>query len=294
VRATPIALVPRSAVGRWLSLARSDGQGAPLSCEAERVRAALAQNGASFFEDIVRASGVLRVQAETALGALVSRGVVGSDGFSGLRALLVPASRRRENEHGRRRSRTPLHDLESAGRWSLLPQPAPDAESPSEEDVEAIARTLLRRWGVVFRRVLDREGALPPWRDLLRCYRRLEARGEIRGGRFVAGFSGEQYALADAVAGLRAARRKPFDGALVAVSAADPLNVVGLLTPGRRVPAFAQNRVLYRDGLAIAAREGAETRVISDDAEAPEHELTSALIRRRLPATVRAYLGNAT
>jgi ATP-dependent helicase Lhr and Lhr-like helicase len=294
VRATPIALVPRPAVGRWLALATGDAHAAPLSYEAERVRAALEKSGASFFEDIVRASGVLRVQAETALGALVSRGIVGSDGFSGLRALLVPASRRRDNDYARRRNRTPLYSLESAGRWSLLPQPTPDAGALPEDDVEAIARTLLRRWGVVFRRVIDREGVLPPWRELLRVYRRLEARGEIRGGRFVAGFSGEQYALPDAVGALRAARKKPRDGVLVAVSAADPLNIVGLLTPGRRVPAFAQNRVLYRDGVAVAAREGAETRVLDAGGEEPNHELASALIRRRLPATVRAYLGNAT
>ncbi|HSU40039.1 MAG TPA: hypothetical protein VLJ38_10735, partial [Polyangiaceae bacterium] len=152
---------------------------------------------------------------------------------------------------------------------------------------------LLHRWGVVFRRVIDREGALPPWRDLLRCYRRLEARGEIRGGRFVAGFSGEQYALPDAVAALRAVRRKPHDHALIAVSAADPLNVVGILTPGRRVPALAGNRVLFQDGLAVAVREGATTRLLAGDAEKPAHELEAALIRRRLPPTVRAYLGNA-
>ena len=292
VRATPITLVPRAAVGRWLGLAPLAAGGSPLSYEAERVHAALSRSGASFFEDIVRESGVLRVQAETALGELVSRGLVGSDGFSGLRALLIPASRRRESEYGRRRGRAPLYSLESAGRWALL-APRPDTSGLAEEEVEAIARTLLRRWGVVFRRVIDREGVLPPWRELLRCYRRLEARGEIRGGRFVSGFTGEQYALPDAVTALRAVRKKPRDGQLVALSAADPLNVVGLLTPGRRLPAFAQNRVLYRDGVAVAAREGAETRVWDESSE-PAHALTAALIRRRLPPTVRAYLGNAT
>jgi ATP-dependent Lhr-like helicase len=294
VRATPISLVPRAAVGRWRALAPSGIEASPLSYEAAQVFAALEQNGASFFEDIVRASGVLRVQAETALGALVSHGLVGSDGFSGLRALLVPASRRRESEYGRRRGRAPLYSLESAGRWALLaPRPTPATEL-AEDEVEAIARTLLRRWGVVFRRVIDREGLLPPWRELLRCYRRLEARGEIRGGRFVAGFSGEQYALPDAVGALRAVRRKAKDGRLVAVSAADPLNIVGLLTPGRRVPAFAQNRVLYRDGVPVAAREGAETHALPDGSVEPSHEFAQALLGRRLPPTVRAYLGNAT
>jgi ATP-dependent Lhr-like helicase len=165
-------------------------------------------------------------------------------------------------------------------------------EKPNDEDTEAIARVLLRRWGVVFRRVIDREGTLPPWRDLLRAYRRMEGRGEIRGGRFVAGFTGEQYALPEAVGALRAVRKKARSGALVAVSAADPLNVVGVLTTGRRVPALAGNRVLYRDGIPIAVREGAEARSMDESGEVP-HELRAALIQRRLPPLVRAYLGNA-
>jgi len=182
-----------------------------------------------------------------------------------------------------------------SGRWALHGT-TPEAHPLGDEELEALAWTLLRRWGVVFRRVLDREGQLPPWRDLLRCYRRLEARGEIRGGRFVAGFTGEQYALPDAVAALRAMRRKAPDGALVAVSAADPLNVVGILTTGRRVPALAGNRVLFQDGIAVAVREGAITKFFADDPAQPgrpAHELESALIRRRLPPTVRAYLGSA-
>jgi ATP-dependent Lhr-like helicase len=133
---------------------------------------------------------------------------------------------------------------------------------------------------VVFRRVIDREGSLPPWRDLLRCYRRLEARGEIRGGRFVAGFSGEQYALPEAVGALRATRKRPHDGVLVAVSGSDPLNVVGMLTPGRRVPALANNRVLYVDGIPVAAREGSEVHVLHESRYALE-ELEAALTRRR-------------
>jgi ATP-dependent Lhr-like helicase len=296
VRATPITLVPRENVGRWRALALANASVTPLSPDAEAVRAALETRGASFFDDLVRASGLVRTQVEIALGELVSRGLVSSDGFNGLRALLVPASRRGKHEYGRHRGRTPIYALAGAGRWSLFTD-APDARAETEplgEDaVEAVAWTLLRRWGVVFRRVIDREGALPPWRELLRCYRRLEARGEIRGGRFVAGFTGEQYALPDAVAALRSVRRKAPERALVAVSAADPLNVVGILTPGRRVAALAGNRVLFQDGVAVAVREGATTRLLSDDAQKPAHELEAALIRRRLPPTVRAYLGNA-
>jgi ATP-dependent Lhr-like helicase len=292
VRTTPIALVPRASVERWLALAPAGHEATPLSHGAAAVRDALARGGASFFEDIVRASGLLRTQVELSLAELVSRGLVGSDGFSGLRALLVPANKRRETEHGRRRGR-PTYGLENAGRWSLLAtQPIDSSPTLGDDDLEAVARTLLRRWGVVFRRVVDREGALPPWRDLLRCYRRLEARGEIRGGRFVSGFSGEQYALPEAVTALRAARKRPKTGTLIAVSAADPLNVVGILTPGQRVPSLAGNRVLYRDGVPVAAREGAETRLIGERTS-PEPELEAALIRRPLSPGVRAYLGSA-
>jgi ATP-dependent Lhr-like helicase len=294
VRATPITLVPRAALGRWRALGFAGGNDGALSGDAERVRAALERGGASFFDDLVRASGLLRTQVETALGELVSRGLVGSDGFSGLRALLVPQSKRERNDHGRHRGRTPAYALAGAGRWSLFASAtAPNGTALGDDDLEAVAWTLLRRWGVVFRRVLDREGALPPWRDLLRCYRRLEARGEIRGGRFVAGFTGEQYALPDAVTALRAVRKKERDGALVAVSAADPLNVVGVLTPGRRVPALAGNRVLLRDGVPVAVREGAVTRLLAEDPALATHELESALTRRRLPPSVRAYLGSA-
>jgi ATP-dependent Lhr-like helicase len=290
VRSTPIALVPRVAVRRWLAVSGSAPSDAPLTHDAERLLSVFERSGASFFDDLIAGSGLVRAQAENALGELVSRGLVGSDGFSGLRALLVPSSRRREASPWRRHGRASAVRLEATGRWTLFGRDHP--ERPSEEDTEAIARVLLRRWGVVFRRVIDREGALPPFRDLLRAYRRLEGRGEIRGGRFISGFTGEQYALPEAVGALRAVRRKERSGALVAVSAADPLNVVGLLAPGRRVPALAGNRVLYKDGVPVAVREGAEARSFDDTGEVP-HDLERALIQRRLPPLVRAYLGNA-
>jgi ATP-dependent Lhr-like helicase len=278
VRATPVTLVPRAAVTRWMALAPKNADTTPLSPEAERVRGLLEHRGASFFDDLVCDSGMQRVEVEAALGELVSRGLVGSDGFMGLRALLVPASKRRESDYGRR-GRPAAASLESAGRWALFTRPRV-SDALDDESIEAVARTLLRRWGVVFRRVIDREGSLPPWRDLLRCYRRLEARGEIRGGRFVAGFSGEQYALPDAIGTLRAIRKQPHDGVLVVVSGADPLNVVGMLTPGRRVPALAKNRVLYVDGIPAASREGAEVHVLQESRYAA-HELEAALTRRR-------------
>jgi ATP-dependent Lhr-like helicase len=149
---------------------------------------------------------------------------------------------------------------------------------------------LLRRYGVVLRRLLEQE-ELPPWRDLLRVYRKLEARGEIRGGRFVAGFSGEQFALPEAVGLLRSVRRKPATGVLVSVSAADPLNLVGIITPGSRVLPVAANRVLYSDGLPVAIREAGEVRFLGDAPPARHWELRNALIRRSVPPALRAYLG---
>jgi ATP-dependent Lhr-like helicase len=137
------------------------------------------------------------------------------------------------------------------------------SKSDDAEQVEEIALTLLRRYGVVFTRMLEREAAwLPKWRDLLRVYRRLEARGEIRGGRFVSGFSGEQFALPEAVAALRAIRRRGPDESLVSVSGADPLNLAGILTPGPKLASLTGNRVLYRDGIPLAFLEGNSTRFL--------------------------------
>jgi ATP-dependent Lhr-like helicase len=154
-----------------------------------------------------------------------------------------------------------------------------DQETASRDDiVELCARQLLRRYGVVFRRVIERETGLPPWRDLLYQLRRLEARGEIRGGRFVAGFAGEQYALPEAVTQLRAIRRKEAGGCFVRVSGSDPLNLAGITTPGTKIAALATNRILYRDGVPIAARVGGELVELHASAEELRNE-----IRVRLP-----------
>jgi ATP-dependent Lhr-like helicase len=145
----------------------------------------------------------------------------------------------------------------------------------------------LRRWGVVFWKVIALEADwLPPWRDLLMCCRRLEARGEIRGGRFVAGFSGEQYATPEAVGLLRDMRKKPANGQFIAVSAADPLNLIGTLTPEGRVPALTGNRVLYRDGLPIAAYAAGEVRFLTELDPKAQWEAQNAILRRHVPAAL--------
>ncbi|HEY6783526.1 MAG TPA: hypothetical protein VI159_01165, partial [Gemmatimonadales bacterium] len=164
---------------------------------------------------------------------------------------------------------------------------------PAEQLVEALAWQLLRRYGVVFRRLVEREGSLAPWRDILRVYRRLEARGEIRGGRFVGGFSGEPYALPEAIGLLRAARKDEPSGVLVSVCGADPMNLVGVITPGDPVPALATNRVLLRDGIPVAVQEGdgRSVRVLVDALPEEAQLLRTALVRRRPTPLVRAYLG---
>ncbi len=162
--------------------------------------------------------------------------------------------------------------------------------------MEQVVRGLLRRWGVVFRKLLERETLLPPWRDMLRVLRRLEARGEIRGGRFVDGFSGEQYALPEAVGRLRAIRKQPKKGTLVSVSAADPLNLIGIAVPGERgerLAALSGNRLLYRDGEPIAVQEGKEIRFLVDLDPATRWQAQSALVRRAVAPKLKAYLGRS-
>ena len=239
------------------------------------------ENGASFFDELVEGTRLLRVQVEEALAELVALGIVTSDSFGGLRALLVPSSLRRPIAGGRRRRRSSAFGMENAGRWALARRQGP---KPEADAVEHIARELLQRYGVVFWRLLGREAVwLPPWRDLLRVYRRLEARGEIRGGRFVSGFSGEQFALPEAVGRLRALRRQGDNGTWISVSGADPLNLVGFIVPGPRLPALTGNRVLYRDGIAIALLAAGEVQFLEELDKASAWEASNALLRSPIP-----------
>ena len=250
---SPIVILPRETLPLWRGMT-ANGNGAedeyPLSTGAGRVHDLLMERGALFFQELVQASGLLRVQTEEALAELVAGGLVTSDSYQGLRVLVTPPSRRRRF-HGRRSRRGPSFD--SAGRWSLLDRAAAPLSGEHREEVcEHAARSLLRRYGVVCRSVLQRENGLPGWRDLLRVFRRLEARGEIRGGRFVGALGGEQFALAEAVKALRRCRRESNADDWIVLSAADPLNLAGILTPGGRVPAVHSHRLLYRDGVAVA------------------------------------------
>ncbi|HEX5340282.1 MAG TPA: DEAD/DEAH box helicase [Gammaproteobacteria bacterium] len=285
VRGTPIAFVAREALPHWRALTESpDAATLNLSHPAQRVHAALQQRGALFFSDLVQITGLLRTQVETALGELATWGLATSDTFAGLRALITPAGKRaplaRSTRYRLRRGNAP--GVNEAGRWSLAPRQVIDGDTPADsEALTHLAEVLLRRYGVVFRKVLERESALPPWRELLYIYRRLEARGEVRGGRFVDGFAGEQFALPDAVGAMRAIRKQPRDGMLVSVSAADVLNLTGIITPGQRVPVQGENRVLYRDGIPVAVQVAEDVRFLEEVTPDTEWALRNHLLRRR-------------
>jgi len=279
VRATPISLIARARLTAWLTMSRRPEPGTlRLSADARKVADTLDRHGALFFDDILAASGLLHTQVEAALGELVSTAGLSSDSFAGLRALLVPAHRR--PGFGRNRPRRRVGPgVAAAGRWTPQRPHGAGTESVIEDHaVETIARGLLRRYGVVFRRLLEREAHTPPWRDLLYVYRRLEARGEIRGGRFVDTFSGEQFALPEAV-GLLRDKGRTETGTIVAVAATDPLNLTGIVTPGERVPAHLGYRIAYLDGIPAAAATGQGVRLLIECDPTIERALRDSLAR---------------
>jgi ATP-dependent Lhr-like helicase len=295
IRSTPIVLLPRAQLRSWRALLDPARQ-VELSALAQSVYDALAAHGAMFFDELLAEVRVLRIELGNALGELVAAGLANSDSFAGLRALLKPVAKRNAFSSSRRaRSSALIGGMDDAGRWALVSRPAAGAienaakNTPARrhqlppEALEHVAMTLLRRYGVVFWRVLEREAEwLPPWRDLLRVLQRLEARGVIRGGRFINGLAGEQFALPEAIPLLREVRRHANDGAFICVAGTDPLNLVGTLLVGERVPAIAGNRVLYRDGVAAATLVAGKFWFDAAlDANPAERERARALLARR-------------
>jgi ATP-dependent Lhr-like helicase len=260
VAASPIAIVPRAMFAHWRCLAARNAPAdveanADLSANAERVVATLSTRGALFFLELVQHTGLLRVQVEDALAELVAQGRVTADAFNGLRVLLTP--QRRRKHFGAHRRQRALATFDSAGRWTLLASvPFGDDEAARRTAVEHAAFTVLKRYGVVARAVLARETLLPTWRELTEVWRRAEARGEIRGGRFVAGLSGEQYALNEAVESLRRVRRDSMSAQAITISAADPLHLPLVAGTAKRAPAIGGQYLTYRDGVRRDA-EGA-------------------------------------
>jgi ATP-dependent Lhr-like helicase len=282
VRSTPIALVPRDTLAHWQSREVAANSVEGLSARAIKILESLRQHGASFFDDLVHDAGLLRSDVELGLGELVSRGQVTSDSFAGVRALITSKKRRERLRQYRR----PFLSLEDAGRWALPRRSGAQAiaDSLGTPAVEHIARVLLRRYGVVFRKLLERESGLPPWRELFYVYRRLEARGEIRGGRFVSGFAGEQFALPEAADLLKNISRDP-NVDRIAVSATDPLNLVSIVAPGEKVPALSANRVLFEQGTPIAVQAGGDVRYLKSISSESQWEIRNLLIRRQGPET---------
>ncbi|MEX1198042.1 MAG: DEAD/DEAH box helicase [Pseudohongiellaceae bacterium] len=313
VKATPVTLARRENSGLWQQLCDADrrnqdsgaNEAGDCGTAAQRIREDLRQHGASFFSDLARRTGLLPAQLEEGVAELVARGQLSSDSFAGLRALLTPAARK----SGGRRRRRPAWQIEDAGRWSLLPRALPGApvgdSAAPDEQLEELVMVYLRRWGVLFRQVLSRESAPPPWRVLLQVLRRLELRGDVRGGRFIAGVGGEQFALPGTVEALRQAARplreqdtgeagpRWSDGIYHCLSATDPVTLLPVFLPGTRVPRVTRNRVLFCDGVAVAVLEGATVRFLREVPAEHQWALQQLLQRRDVAPPVRGYLGNA-
>jgi len=305
VRSTPLVLLPRRQLALWHALPAVAAE-VEVSPRAVRVLDALRRHGAMFYDELAHEARLLPVELEAVLGELVATGLVNADSYAGLRAMLAPANKRNTMDRRRRRGAGPT--MEEAGRWALVRQadgvtihersgsvpaepaaaPVPAAAAParrpriSPETLEHIAMTLLRRYGVMFWKLLDREPSwMPSWRELLPVYHRLEARGEIRGGRFVAALSGEQFALPEAIPLLREMRRRPHDGSLVAISAIDPLNLSGTVLPGDKVPALAGNRILFRDGAPVATQISGKFNYLQSPSPSEREQMHARLVSHR-------------
>ena len=230
------------------------------------------------------------------MAELVSAGHLSSDSFTGLRALLTPDARKPSgHSNGRRRA---AFGVEDAGRWSLMREQSPSSDSSNTLDSEQLERLImiyLERWGVLFKRVLERESSAPPWRVLLQKLRSMELQGSIRGGRFIAGIAGEQFALPESVSTLRQFARNQDASErateYVSVAAADPVNLLGIVLPETRLAKLAKNRVLYKDGLPLAVLEKNEVRFLREVQEQEQWQLQQVLTQREFPARLRAYIG---
>jgi ATP-dependent Lhr-like helicase len=299
LRNTPILLLDRHNVDYWRPHTGQTAHEVKLSANATTVLSALKQYGALFFIDIVKQSGLLRTHAEEALAELAACGLVTSDSYAGLRALIAPANKKPGYSRHRRRAIAAPRSIDDAGRWSIITRETGEmGTDPSSGSVPIslgwiqtdmdtlnhIAWTLLKRYGVVFHKMLERESGLPPWRELLYAWRRMEARGEIRGGRFVEGFSGEQFALPDAVALLRKYRDGKQELPAIVISATDPLNLVGIILPGERIPALHTNRILFKNGLPAAKQLNGEIEYFGFMSPQAQWEINFLLTRKNNPA----------
>lgn len=283
IRTSPIAFIPRKHWQIW-QFQHPVNDPVSLSPMAQRVAGILSSGGALFFDELLDKSGLLKTHLEESLAELASKGLVNCDSFLGLRLMLLPEQKKR----GRLK---PLLSFEDVGRWVLL-RKSDDSKSRSSTSqtqvkneldrysrLEHIARVLLKRYGVVFRALLTRETLVPPWSDLLQIYRRMEARDEIRGGRFVSGQYGEQFALKEAVETLRKTRKQDDQCTFVSISACDPLNLMGIIMPGQKTTAHLANRILFQNGIPIAVQNGRETQFLTGTKESDKWDIKQKLVR---------------
>jgi ATP-dependent helicase Lhr and Lhr-like helicase len=296
IRSSPISLFARSNLHHWLALSPVTAP-PEFSPDAVQTLEALTKRGALFFSEIIRLTQLLPSRVEQALSELAAQGHVTADSFEGLRALLLPDEKRAPfGSSPRRRRHKSVTSVEFAGRWSLLRSGASASSETGaamdrarDESIEEFARTLLRRYGVVSRCLAAKETFRVPWFELLRAFRRLESRGEIRGGYFVGGLSGEQFARPEAIGLLRSLRKMPPEGKLVAVSAADPLNLVGVLTPGPRIATVTGHRILLRDGIPVAVLKAGEVFALNGETEKPERSIETSLRVGTMSPKLRPY-----
>lgn len=232
----------------------------------------------------------MRTQVENALDELAAFGLVTSDSFTGLRALLTPVNNRPQENGRRRNNRKAIFGMEHAGRWSLLTIKQDDTVSHDAE-MERLAFIYLKRYGVIFRTMIQKETYAPKWRDLVRVLRRLEARGEIRGGYFISGMSGEQFALPEVISQLRAIRKKQKESIKITLSACDPLNLTGVVTPGKHVSNYPGNRIMYVDGAVVAIKEGDEVKHLQKLTNQQAWITKNEILQKNNPKVLRAYLG---
>jgi ATP-dependent Lhr-like helicase len=253
----------------------------------------LGAKGAMFTIDLASATGLMEVQLEQAIGELVALGLVTADTFSPLRWLIRPESQKRRVARAMRR-RVGRPDTPMLGRWSVASSLAASTDQansaplfPDQARLAVVCEALLRRYGVVFRAVIERESLLPPWRRLLRYLRRMEDRGEVHGGRFVDGFSGEQFALPEAVGLLRRHEARSDGGGLQVISAADPLNLGGIISPGVKTAVRPGSRILLRDGIPVARIQSDEVELLGHDTGMSRSEAERHLrVVRALPGAL--------
>ncbi len=304
VRSTPVIIAQRQNLDIWQALARENNGDIPTTAPAgagSRIVDDLGKYGASFFDEIQSRTGLLKSQLEEGLAELVSQGRVNSDSFTGLRALLTPNHKKPSNH--RRRGRKALFGVADAGRWSLLQTFAAEQVPPTvsrhwdvldEEQCERLAAIYLQRWGVVARAFVDRESLAPPWRVLLATLRKMELRGTVRGGRFIAGVGGEQFAYAETVDALRKFKRETEQSShesYYCLSACDPINLVNLIQPNRKLARLVANRVLYAGGIPVALLESGKVHFLREAEPEQQWQWQQMLQKRQFPARLRAYLG---